>query len=583
MNLKEKFGRNKGITLIALVVTIIVLLLLAGISINMLTGENGILNRTSDAKNKTKQSSLGEEIKLKLSEATMESNLSIEEVSLKPYLEQVNNVMVEEKSFDMWHVTRGDTSATVYQDGEVVEGKVDFWDGVSIEAPKVETGNWEISTGAELKFFADFVNNGNALTEEEKAKVAEKGYSESDYVIDDNTIVSLISDLDLGARQKDGEKTSGTAWTPIGKTSENKFTGTFKGNNHTIRGIYVKENSNFAGIFGISDTIKDLKIKNSYIETSAGGAGGIVGVSREGSFENCENINTKVIGKYAVGGIVGQFSTGCIEVKDCKNSGNVVATGKNDKGNSSVGGICGILGSNATISYCNNTGNVDGMGKNVGGISGTGGKSSQITYCTNTGNVDGTGIYVGGIMGLVGLSSEISYCANTGNIVGTSVIGGICGASSAKSKINNCSNKGDVTGNGQKIGGILGLMAHDGNGYTYSTTELCYNSGNVKGNLQLGGIVGYVGGAYGPGTVKNCYSKGKISGKTELGAIIGKETDQTNTKNTFENLYYLNTVGIKAITVKSVPIDMEEKNVTSTTDDIASYEEFITWLENKNK
>ena len=38
--LKGTLKRNKGITLIALVVTIIVLLILAGISINMLTGEN---------------------------------------------------------------------------------------------------------------------------------------------------------------------------------------------------------------------------------------------------------------------------------------------------------------------------------------------------------------------------------------------------------------------------------------------------------------------------------------------------------------------------------------------------------------
>ena len=40
---------NKGITLIALVVTIIVLLILAGVSIAMLTGDNGILNRASQS------------------------------------------------------------------------------------------------------------------------------------------------------------------------------------------------------------------------------------------------------------------------------------------------------------------------------------------------------------------------------------------------------------------------------------------------------------------------------------------------------------------------------------------------------
>ena len=48
-----KKRRNLGITLIALVVTIIVLLILAGISIAMLTGQNGILNRAAEAKEKT--------------------------------------------------------------------------------------------------------------------------------------------------------------------------------------------------------------------------------------------------------------------------------------------------------------------------------------------------------------------------------------------------------------------------------------------------------------------------------------------------------------------------------------------------
>ncbi len=49
----KKINKNTGITLIALVVTIIVLLILAGVSISMLTGQNGILNRASEAKEKT--------------------------------------------------------------------------------------------------------------------------------------------------------------------------------------------------------------------------------------------------------------------------------------------------------------------------------------------------------------------------------------------------------------------------------------------------------------------------------------------------------------------------------------------------
>ena len=59
--LRNTLRRNKGITLIALVVTIIVLLILAGISIAMLTGQNGILNRAAEAKEKTRVAQEDEE------------------------------------------------------------------------------------------------------------------------------------------------------------------------------------------------------------------------------------------------------------------------------------------------------------------------------------------------------------------------------------------------------------------------------------------------------------------------------------------------------------------------------------------
>ena len=62
---------NNGITLIALVVTIIVLLILAGVSINMLTGQNGILNRAAEAKEKTETASKDEQRKLAQTEALM--------------------------------------------------------------------------------------------------------------------------------------------------------------------------------------------------------------------------------------------------------------------------------------------------------------------------------------------------------------------------------------------------------------------------------------------------------------------------------------------------------------------------------
>ncbi len=66
---KHKKNKNSGITLIALVVTIIVLLILAGISIMMLSGNNGILNRAGEAKERTGIAQTEEQVKLATSAA----------------------------------------------------------------------------------------------------------------------------------------------------------------------------------------------------------------------------------------------------------------------------------------------------------------------------------------------------------------------------------------------------------------------------------------------------------------------------------------------------------------------------------
>ena len=61
---------NRGITLIALVITIIVLLILAGVAIAMLSGENGILNKATEAKTKTQNAQKQEETTLSDMEIT---------------------------------------------------------------------------------------------------------------------------------------------------------------------------------------------------------------------------------------------------------------------------------------------------------------------------------------------------------------------------------------------------------------------------------------------------------------------------------------------------------------------------------
>ena len=69
--MKTNLGKNKGITLIALVITIIILLILAGVSIAMLTGNNGILSQASKAKNETELASAREQLGLILTDLKM--------------------------------------------------------------------------------------------------------------------------------------------------------------------------------------------------------------------------------------------------------------------------------------------------------------------------------------------------------------------------------------------------------------------------------------------------------------------------------------------------------------------------------
>ena len=73
--------KNKGITLIALVITIIVLLILAGVAIAMLSGENGILKKATESKTKTEQAQKEEDTTLTDMETT--ANFLTDKVNYK--------------------------------------------------------------------------------------------------------------------------------------------------------------------------------------------------------------------------------------------------------------------------------------------------------------------------------------------------------------------------------------------------------------------------------------------------------------------------------------------------------------------
>lgn len=71
--------KSNGITLIALVITIVVLLILAGVSIAMLTGNNGIINKTSEAQFKSDLSNFKEQLEIFKISKTMENKNFLED------------------------------------------------------------------------------------------------------------------------------------------------------------------------------------------------------------------------------------------------------------------------------------------------------------------------------------------------------------------------------------------------------------------------------------------------------------------------------------------------------------------------
>ena len=94
--MRKMFKNEIGITLIALVVTIIILLLLAGISISMLTSENGTIIQANTAKTATELTGIKEKIELeKISEET--KNEKLRYMTVKETNERIKDIPEEYK------------------------------------------------------------------------------------------------------------------------------------------------------------------------------------------------------------------------------------------------------------------------------------------------------------------------------------------------------------------------------------------------------------------------------------------------------------------------------------------------------
>ena len=498
---KENFQR--GITLIALVVTIIVLIILAGVSINMLVGDNGIITQAQNAKRETEEAQAREKLELALidlqTEKYMNDNYNAEQfvtdyLTNKGMVVQDDIVMVDGYQFvidrENLSITqslgKGSESQTIEialnsnlaSDYTKATLSVEIQGSDSIS--KIQINGTEVSvpekTDNKYTVTQDVTTNGNysvyVLDSNEEYKIGQvqvTGISEDMQISTKEELASFRDRVNNGATYEgrtitlkndiDLQGNVDNQWIPIGRDDSIVFKGIFDGDNHVIRNIYIDTTENFQGLFGC---VQDATIKNITVTGSI--------------------VNTGI----RSGGIVG-LTMGNTVIMNCHNEATIYSA----QGNR-VGGIVGYMEQDTFLLNCSNKGNVTALGYSD--------EQHQESFA-------------GGIAGAC--DGHIEACYNTGDIYGYRLAGGI-------------------------VGGILQGEIRD-----------CYNRGNIKVDSQIaGGISGYIhyytGGTVGYTRIMNTYSTGIVTGLSQIGASIGAVTSQESILQA-DNNYALNQNGLPVI------------------------------------
>ena len=230
-NIKALKRKEKGITLIALVITIIVLLILAGVSIAMLTGENGILGQATNAKKETEEAEEKEKIQLAVLDAISKNNDLTEE-----------NLQTEiDDEF-------GEGETKVYPNGDedfsvIFQNKDSNYRIEDGEVTKIDIA-FKIENKEDLQDFAEQVNNGNTFKDE---------------------YVYLLNDINLNNEECD------TIGYYIDADNNQPFAGIFEGNNKKISEIDINKPEEFIGMFPYNrGTIRDLILESGNITAESG-------------------------------------------------------------------------------------------------------------------------------------------------------------------------------------------------------------------------------------------------------------------------------------------------------------------------
>lgn len=377
---KKTKQKNRGITLIALVITIIILIILAGISIVTLTGDNGILNKARLAKEETELANEKEIVeRATLSAMADDKDNIIKKENLEKELEveagQGKTKTTEfEKSFEILFI-ESNRYYFVDKNGNVSEAQEKVKDanpgditisqsGTQLDGSKEHP--YEITSMEDLLKFSQMANQGENFNGK-YIKLMNNLNFKSTISYNDAENTSLFGDYN-GDKVIEGILDEVNNENATGLIPIKEFYGTLMGDNKEISDIFIKKELNKDdNIIGLTEinagTIENLTLTGNIKFNVANGEqqryciGSVAGWN-EGSISNVKNemdiegATENGTAWLYIGGITGRSEN---IIDNCINLGNMNIGGTSDN---RVGGIVGYITANSKVTNSHNRGNI---------------------------------------------------------------------------------------------------------------------------------------------------------------------------------------------------------------------------------
>jgi FlaG/FlaF family flagellin (archaellin) len=307
-----------------------------------------------------------------------------------------------------------------------------------------------------------------------------------------------------------------------------EFIGTFNGNGFEINNLYINlPSTTSVGLFGYcknGSSISNVGLINSVVIGKTN-VGGLVGLGSSGTISN-SYVKGTVSGISYTGGLIGRFLTGKISnsssegfVNGSMATGGLVGSGVDSEiidsysksnvlanYNMAAGGTGGLAGSiyrsKVTNSYA--TGSINGTANlHVSGFVGYVTDSSSISNSYATGSVNSSNHYSGGLVAFLDTGCNITNSYTLGNVGSAgNYKGGLVGYS-RYATITNSYATGNISSVGENIGGLIGYKE-------YGTLESSFSTGKVQGTQKVSGLIGRTAG----GIIANCYWDDILSGQS---------------------------------------------------------------------